>query len=131
MSQNFETCYNTLSNMRMYGQKYHFGLIFFILFSLSSLISLFFYLLSHFFSLRHSLSLPFQSSMLKISLIFAQDLSPPHLAVNLHNPRHRPPQASLPTFRSLNQVVGVRFGMGFNVWVLGHWLIGWVGILGQ
>ena len=72
------------------------------------------------FSLRHSLSLPFQSSLLKISLIFAQDLLPPHLAVNLHSPHRRPPQPLPPTFRSLNRVVGVIFGMGFDVWVLGH-----------
>ena len=83
------------------------------------------------FSLRHSLSLPSQSSLLKISLIFAQDLLPPHLAVNLHSPHRRPLQPLPPTFRSLNRVVGVIFGMGFDVWVLGHWLIGWVGILGR
>ena len=83
------------------------------------------------FSLRHSLSLPSQSSLLKISLIFAQDLLPPHLTVNLHSPHCRPPQPLPPTFRSLNRVVGVIFGMGFDVWVLGHWLIGWVGILGR
>ena len=40
------------------------------------------------FSLRHSLSFPSLSSLLKISLIFAQDLLLPHLAVNLHS-RHR------------------------------------------
>ena len=72
------------------------------------------------FSLRHSLSLPSQSSLLKISLIFAQDLLPPHLAVNLHSPYCRPPQPLPPTFRSLNRFVGVIFGMGFDVWVLGH-----------
>ena len=102
---------------------------FFIHLSLTSLITLFFW--SFLFSLRHSLSLPFQSSLLKISLIFAQDLLSPHLAVNLHSLRHRPPQPLPPTFRSLNRFVGVIFGMGFDVWVLGHWLIGWVGILGR
>ena len=102
---------------------------FFIHLSLTSLITLFFW--SFLFSLRHSLSLPFQSSLLKISLIFAQDLLPPHLVVNLHSFRRRPPQPLPPTFRSLNRFVGVIFGMGFDVWVLGHWLIGWVGILGR
>ena len=82
------------------------------------------------FSLCHSLSLPSLSSLLKISLIFAQDLLPPHLAVNLHSRHHWPLQPLPPTFRSLDWVVGVIFGMGFDVWVLCHWLIGWVGILG-
>ena len=86
--------------------------LFFIHLSLSSLITLFFW--SFLFSLRHSLSLPSQSSLLKISLIFAQDLSPPHLAVNLHSLRRRPPQPLPPTFRSLNRFVGVIFGMGFG-----------------
>ena len=102
---------------------------FFIHLSLTFLITLFFW--SFLFSLRHSLSLPSQSSLLKIALIFAQDLSPPHLAINLHSLRRRPPQPLPLTFRSLNRFVGVIFGMGFDVWVLGHWLIGWVGILGQ
>ena len=60
-------------------------------------------------------------------------LSPPcswSLATNLHSPRCWLPQPSPLTFRSLNPVVGVRFGMGFDMWVLGHWLIGWVEILG-
>ena len=125
MSQNFETCYITLSNMKAYGQKCHFGLIFFY-----SIFSLF----SHHFILFSSLSITlylFPLNPLKISLILAQDLSPPHLAVNLHSPCRRPPQPSPLAFRSLNRVVGVRFGMSFDVWVLGHWLIIWVGILGQ
>ena len=45
-------------------------------------------LYSFIFSLCHSLFLSSQSSLLKISLIFDQDLSPPHLVINLHNP-HR------------------------------------------
>ena len=88
-------------------------------------------LYSFIFSLCHSLFLSSQSSLLKISLLFDQDLSPPHLVINLHSPHRWPPHPSPSTFRSLNWVVGVRFGMGFNVWVFGHWLIGWVGILGR
>ena len=53
---------------------------------------------SHFFSLSLSLSISSISSLLKISRRLT----------------------SSSTFKSLNRVVGVRFGMGSDVWVLGH-----------
>ena len=59
---------------------------------------------SHFFSPLHSLSLSSQSSLLKTSLIYAQDLSPHHLAANLHKPRRRPPHPSLPTFHTMSLI---------------------------
>ena len=62
------------------------------------------YHVSHFFPLCHSLYLP----------------SPP-CSRSLATSAHCQPPKPLPlTFRSLNQVVGVRFGMSFDVWVLGH-----------
>ena len=95
---------------------------FFIHLSLTSFITLFFW--SFLFSLRHSLSLPSQSSLLKISYRLTSPSTSIAFVADLHNP-------CAPTFRSLNRFVGVIFGMGFDVWVLGHWLIGWVGILGR
>ena len=101
----------TVSNMKAYRHKCHFGLIFFY-----SLFSLF----SHHFILFSSLSIT----------LYLFPLSPPYSRSLTASPRHQPPQPLPPTFRSLYRVVGVIFGMGFDVWVLGHWLIGWVGILG-
>ena len=83
--------------------------LFIFLFPLSSLYLLIFSLLSP------SLSIS------SFSVHPAQDLSLPHLAVNLHSPHRRPPQPLPQTFRSLNRFMGVIFGMGFDVWVLGHW----------
>ena len=97
--------------MKAYGQKCHFGLIFFY-----SIFSLF----SHHFILFSSLSIT----------LYLFPLSPPYSRSLTTSPRHQPPQPLPPTFRSLYRVVGVIFGMGFDVWVLGHWLISWVGILG-
>ena len=106
---------------------------------LFSFLSPFSSLYSFLFSLRHSLSLPSQSSLLKISLIFAQDLSPPHLAVNLHSPRHRPLDlligpwvwdlrwVSMCEFWVIDWSVGLGFWAAGGVMVVAvvGWVLGW------
>ena len=65
MSQNFETCYSTLSNMRAYGHKCHFNLI--IFYSLFSLLSHHFLLFSSFsFCLRVSDIKPLQPTSITL-----------------------------------------------------------------
>ena len=80
ISNSFATCYSTVSYMKPHCSMLQIFLSFFYSRQVSFLLSP-----------LHSLSLPSQSSLLKTSLIYAQDLSTHHLAANLHIPCCRPP----------------------------------------
>ena len=118
------------------------NIIILLRFSLSSSIDISLFVDSISFLLFLSLSISSLSSLLKK---VAQDHSPvlaDDLAASLSNPRHRSRQSSLlispPTSTtltsdlqlSLNRVMGVRFGMGFDVgfgsafWIDIVWVVG-------
>ena len=112
MSQNFDTCYSMLSNMRAYEQKCHFGLIFFYsLFSLPSLHFILFSSLSvtlYLFPLSPPCSRSL-SSLLKISRRLTLPSTSTALATDLHSPCRWP----------LDLLIGS--------WV---WDLGWVSMCG-
>ena len=93
ISNSFATCYSTVSYMKPHCSMLQIFLSFFYSRQVSFLLSP-----------LHSLSLPSQSSLLKTSLIYAQDLSTHHLTANLHNPRRRPPHPLLPTSHTMSLI---------------------------
>lgn len=123
-------CYNTVSNMRRYGQQWQNGILLFYYVFLSPLpqISLSPSTLSHFFSLCHSLSLPSPPCLRKLLPI-----SPSHfpvLAADLTNPcrwsryliLHSLPLISPPHASVLVDFVGfgfvIVFWFGLRLWVV-------------
>ena len=136
MSQNFKTCYNTLSKMRAYGQKCYIGLIFFLFSFLSPFSSLYSFLFSLISSLSVTLYLfPFNppcsrslSSLLKISARLT--------SINLHSPCRRPSDlligswvwdlgwVSMCRFWVIDWLVGLGFWAGGCVMVVA--MVGWV-----
>ena len=146
MSQNFETCYSTLSNMRAYGQKCYIGLIFFFSF-LSPLSSLYSFLFSLISSLSITLCLfPLNPpcsrsplSLLKISRHLTSPSTSTALPTDLHSPRRRPSDlligswvwdlgwVSMCGFWVIDWSVGLGFWAGGGVVVVA--MVSWV--LGQ
>ena len=90
-------CYNTVSNMRQYGQQWQNGILLFYCVFLSPLphISLSSLTLSYFFSLYHSLSLPSPPCSRKLLKITLKKVAA-NLVASLSSPRRQSCQSSPP-----------------------------------
>ena len=102
-------CYNTVSNMRQYGQQWQNGILLFYCIFLSPLphISLSSLTLSYFFSLYHSLSLPSPPYSRKLLKITLKKVAQDHSQESCRQSRCLTFQSSPPHFQSSPPVLPV------------------------